>query len=63
MVLICSDEAYIYLTEPDNKQNNRLWLNTRPTEGIERPLFDEKVLVWSAMSSERIYGPHFLLAQ
>ena len=59
MVLICSDEAYFYLIEPDNKQNNRLWLNTRPTEGIERPLFDEKVLVWCAMSSERIYGPHF----
>ena len=45
MVQICSDDAYFYLTEPDNKQNNRLWLNTRPTEGIERPLYDKKVYV------------------
>jgi len=59
MRLICSDEAYFYLTQPDNKQNNRLWLKTRPTEGIERPLYDEKVLVWCAMSSQRIYGPYF----
>ena len=49
MRLICSDEAYFYLTKPVNKQNNRLWLKTRPTEGIERPLIDLKVLVWCAM--------------
>jgi len=59
MRLICSDEAYFYFTQPDNKQKNRLWLKTRPTEGIERPLYDEKVLVWCAMSSQRIYGPYF----
>ena len=57
--LICSDEAYFYLTETVNKQNNRLWLQTRPTNGVERPLYDPKVLVWCAMSSERIYGPYF----
>ncbi len=59
MRLICLDEAYFYLTQPDNKQNNRLWLKTRPSEGVERPLYDEKVLVWCAMSSQRIYGPYF----
>ena len=59
MRLICSDEAYFCLTEVANKQNNRLWLKSRPTEGIEQPLYDQKVLVWCAMSSERIYGPHF----
>ena len=59
MRLICSDEAYFYLTEPVNEQNNRLWLKSRPNEGIERPLHDEKVLVWCAMSSERIFGPYF----
>ena len=41
MRLICSDEAYFCLTELVNKQNNRLWLSTRPTEGIERPLYDQ----------------------
>ena len=38
MRLICSDEAYFCLTEQINKQNNRLWLSTRPTEGKEQPL-------------------------
>ena len=56
---ICSDEAYFYLKEPINKQNNRSWLETRPTEWKEQPLHDEKVLVWCAMSAKRIYGPFF----
>ena len=57
--LICSDEAYFYLTLPLNKQNNREWLESRPWEGIETPLHDEKVLVWCGMSEERIYGPYY----
>ena len=51
---IFSDEAYFYLTKTANKQNSRLWLETRPKSGIERPLYDQKVLVWCAMSSQRI---------
>ena len=31
---ICSDEAYFYLTLPINKQNNRMWSDSRPLEGI-----------------------------
>ena len=57
--LICSDEAYFCLTPTVNKQNNRFWLKSKPTEGVEHPLYDEKVLVWCAMSSKRIYGPYF----
>ena len=57
--LICSDEAYFCLTPTINKQNNRFWLKSKPTEGVEHPLYDEKVLVWCAMSSKRIYGPYF----
>ena len=53
--LHCSDEAYFFFTPTNNKQKNRLWLISRPTEGVER----QKVLVWSAMSSERINGPYF----
>jgi hypothetical protein len=56
---IFSDESYFELTPSANKQNNRLWLKTRPTEGIEHPLYDKKVLVFCAMSSKRIYGPYF----
>ena len=57
--LICSDEAYFCLMPTVNKQNNRFWLKSKPTEGVEHPLYDEKVLVWCAMSSKRIYGPYF----
>lgn len=54
-----SDEAYFYLTESVNKQNNRMWLNERPVDWIERPLHDAKVLVWCAISAKKIYGPYF----
>ena len=56
---ICSDEAYFYLTLPINKQKNRMWSNSRPLEGIEMPLHDQKVLVWCAISPNSIFGPFF----
>ncbi len=34
---ILSDESYFYFTKTAKKQNNRLWLETRPKSGIERP--------------------------
>ena len=49
--LICSDEAYFYLTLSANKQNNRNWSDSRPLEGIERPLHDEKILVWCEITA------------
>ena len=58
-LFICSDEAYFTLTESLNKQNNRLWLESRPIDKIERPLYDEKVLVWCAISASKIYGPFY----
>ncbi len=58
-LMIFSDEAYFYLTESLNKQNTRLWLKERPVDWIERPLQDEKVLVWCAISAKKIYGPFF----
>ena len=57
--LIASDEAYFYLTESINKQNNRMWLEERPVDWIEKPLHDEKVLVWCGISCRKIYGPYF----
>ena len=50
--LICSDETYFYLTFSPNKQNNRNWSDSRPLEGIERPLHDEKILVWCEISTK-----------
>jgi hypothetical protein len=57
--LICTDEAYFTLTESNNKQNNRLWLEEKPVDMIERPLHDEKILVWCGISAKKIYGPYF----
>lgn len=56
---ICSDEAYFYLSLPANKQNNQIWSLEKPFEVIERPLQDQKLLVWCAMTTTRIYGPYF----
>ena len=52
--LIASHEAYFYLTESINKQNNRMWLEERPLDWIENPLLDEKVLVWCGISCRKI---------
>ena len=57
--IICSDEAYFYLTQPVNKQNNRQWLESSPCNGIENPLHDQKVLVWCAIYANRVFGPYF----
>jgi len=57
--LICCDEAYFYLTLPINKQNNRIWAQSQPHQGIEIPLHDEKILVWCAISADKIYGAHY----
>jgi hypothetical protein len=57
--LICCDEAYFYLTSPINKQNDRIWSESKPSDKIERPLHDDKVLVWCAISCGRLYGPYF----
>ena len=32
-----TDEAYFTLHEKPNRQNNRLWLDAPPTEGLEKP--------------------------
>ena len=57
--LICSDEAYFYLTLPVNKQNQRIWSELQPNESVEIPLHDEKILVWCAISATKIYGVYF----
>ena len=58
-LLICCDEAYFYLTRQVNSQNDRVWLESKPTDKIERPLHDQKVLVWCAISCGQTYGPYF----
>ena len=57
--MVFSDEAYFYLTLPNNKQNNRYWDVSANGHGIEVPLHDKKVLVWCAISSTHVFGPYF----
>ena len=59
LFFICSDEAYFYLTESKNKQNNRMWCESRPQNWIEVPLQDEKIHVWCAISANRVFGPFY----
>ena len=56
---ICSDEAYFYLTESSNKQNNRIWCKSRPDYRIEVPLHSEKIHVFCAISANKIFGPFY----
>jgi len=56
--IIFSDEAYFYLSLPSNNQNNRNWSNSNPYVGVEQPLNDKKILVWCAISVDRVFGPY-----
>jgi len=47
-----SNEAYFYLTY-------RSWDIERPTDGIEKPLHSEKLLVFFAISATKNYGPYY----
>ncbi len=58
-LLICCDEAYFYLTRQVNVQNDRLWLESKPTDKIETPLHDQKVLVWCAISCGQTFYDFF----
>ena len=51
-LLVCSAEAYFYITLALNHQNNRECHESRPMEEIE-------ILVWCEMSEERIYDPYY----
>lgn len=57
--MIFSDEAWFYLTQPINKQNNRIWAESNPNELVEKPLHDQKVMVWCGISAKRVFGPYF----
>ena len=60
-LIIMTDEAYFILHEKPNRQNNRLWLDAPPTKGLEKPLYDEKILVFCTISVAKIYGPYYFL--
>ena len=41
--MIFSDEAFFYLTLPVNKHNNRIWSQSTPLIGMEKPLHDMNI--------------------
>jgi len=54
-----TEEAYFTLQEKPNRQNNCLWLNAPPTEGLEEPLYDEKILVFCTIFAAKIFWPYY----
>jgi hypothetical protein len=57
--MIMSDEVYFYLALPVNIQNNRCWCKSQPIVSVEKPLQDKKILVYFAISANRVFGTYF----
>lgn len=57
--LICCDESIFYLNPVLNKQNDRIWLPTRPKSCLETDLHPEYVMVWCAISANHVFGPYY----
>ena len=57
--MICTDEAWFTLTPSLNIQNNRVWSDESPSAIHEKPLHDQKIMAFSAISSKKIYGIWF----
>lgn len=58
-----TDEAWFHLTGYINSQNSRLWTADNPHEFSAKPLHDQKIGVWAAVSRSRVVGPIFLSVQ
>jgi len=55
-----SDEYHFYLNNVVNKQNCRFWGTEKPNFHYEKPLHDDKLTVWAALSRTGVIGPFFL---
>lgn len=54
-----TDESHFYLNSPINKRNCRVWGKEKPQYWNEKPLHDDKVTVWAALSSAGVIGRFF----
>ena len=54
-----SDEAWFHLSGYMNSQNSIAWSTVNPHALFQKPLHDQKVGVWCALSRRRIIGPIF----
>ena len=55
-----SDEAHFELDSTPNKQNSRVWGDSRPGVVKELPLHSKRVTAWCAMSAHGIIGPFWI---
>ena len=53
------DETWFHLSGYTNTQNSRTWATENPHETFEKPLHDQKIGVWCAVSRSRMIGPIF----
>jgi len=58
-VTFFTDEDWFHLSGYVNTQNTRLWLSENPHALHEKPLHDQKLGVWVAISRRRIVGSLF----
>ena len=54
-----SDESHFYLNNIVNKQNCHFWRTEKPNFHYEKPLHDDKITVWVALSSAGVIGLFF----
>ena len=58
-MILFSDEAHFHLSGHVNKQNMRFWASQQPYKHTQRPLTQEKVMVWCALGKGGIFGQYF----
>jgi len=58
-VIFFTDEAWLHLLGYVNTQNTRLWSSENPHALHEKPLHNQKLGVWVAISRRHIVGPLF----
>ena len=58
--IICTDEAWFTLTPALNSQNNRIRSSKKPANIVEKPLHDQKIMAFCAISVKKNYGVYFL---
>jgi len=58
-IIFFTDEAWFHLSGCVNTQNTRLWSSENPHAVHEKPLHDQKLGVWVAISRWHNVGPLF----
>jgi hypothetical protein len=59
--LVFGDKATFHLSGRVNRNNQRIWGSENPHESFERVRDSPKVIVFAAMSREKLYGPFFFI--